>query len=607
MRRHFYPTVICLALLAGCDDVPDLSLPNEPPQANDDTVALLQDQTTDINIGSNDRDVDGNLVSIEILEEPQNGTITETVVNAVRYVPDRLFVGEDTFVYQITDEAGESDTATVNITVKARQTRALFTTTAEDGMRRLYLLDSRPPDTGTDNAVLTELSAMIDGESVRNWVYNSVEQTALMLTSGDRVVAVPLADPANPDAIESIEIPLTNAETIDDGMAFAANSGVVAFSVNNRFVRSLSLIENEFESFDTGWTTGTMTVSDFSTTGTSTIMSGTLGDPAVASLYLANLLTDGNTLALQQATETGKTFFSRVLAATNHLVWMLGDDAAATITPPFDCAQPSSEALSDLYAVPVLAVQTANIVNLNETSNLLGTGSKLFGYFIAPIGAKVIVAACPAGSDVVQLIEIPYAAANTATAIASLDSPTTVLHDVDVILAGTDLIYVAGDGSNAAPVYLDLSDSSAPVATTLADHVPQFQLYDDNGAMRAPPSNLAGDNRRWVFIAPDGGLPSEVVWLELDGLRSDPIDLDALTTSSSPLSFSTDDEPLSDGYSAFISTTDLDQPQAQTHVSLAQPGTAPTAFTVPGIIDRGGDPLGDDAILLLPVPLDESP
>ncbi|MBT8143103.1 MAG: cadherin-like domain-containing protein, partial [Gammaproteobacteria bacterium] len=299
MRRHFYPTVICLALLAGCDDVPDLSLPNEPPQANDDTVALLQDQTTDINIGSNDRDVDGNLVSIEILEEPQNGTITETVVNAVRYVPDRLFVGEDTFVYQITDEAGESDTATVSITVKARQTRALFTTTAEDGMRRLYLLDSRPPDTGTDNAVLTELSAMIDGESVRNWVYNSVEQTALMLTSGDRVVAVPLADPANPDAIESIEIPLTNAETIDDGMAFAANSGVVAFSVNNRFVRSLSLIENEFESFDTGWTTGTMTVSDFSTTGTSTIMSGTLGDPAVASLYLANLLTDGNTLALQ--------------------------------------------------------------------------------------------------------------------------------------------------------------------------------------------------------------------------------------------------------------------------------------------------------------------
>ncbi len=124
---------------------------SQPPDAADDAYTVDEDSTTVLDLLVNDRDADGD--AITILEAPtldggtgqfrsEHGTL---VVNAARtavtYTPDRDFFGTDTFDYTITDRPNSSihepvapaSRATVTITVDevndAPEARTDYTTT----------------------------------------------------------------------------------------------------------------------------------------------------------------------------------------------------------------------------------------------------------------------------------------------------------------------------------------------------------------------------------------------------------------------------------------------------------------------------------------------
>ncbi|MDS0259232.1 Ig-like domain-containing protein [Haloarcula sp. S1CR25-12] len=94
--------------------------PNTAPTARDDTLSTTENTPLTIDgatLLANDDDPDGNRLSVVgSIGEPANGTLTFDN-GSFEYAPDDGFTGEDSFVYEMQDSFGATDTATVTITV----------------------------------------------------------------------------------------------------------------------------------------------------------------------------------------------------------------------------------------------------------------------------------------------------------------------------------------------------------------------------------------------------------------------------------------------------------------------------------------------------------
>ena len=90
---------------------------NDPPIANDDVVTVLEDSSgNQINVLSNDFDIDGDNLDITSVTQPSHGTVTFTI-DYVYYTPDNNYNGPDQFSYNISDGNGGEDSASVTVTV----------------------------------------------------------------------------------------------------------------------------------------------------------------------------------------------------------------------------------------------------------------------------------------------------------------------------------------------------------------------------------------------------------------------------------------------------------------------------------------------------------
>ena len=96
-----------------------ISIPcTTPPNAVDDNQCTTQSTATVIDVLANDSG-DGPF-SITIVAAPEHGTAV-VAGGMVVYLPDDGFVGDDQFVYQITDANGQTDQATVSVCVEQGQ------------------------------------------------------------------------------------------------------------------------------------------------------------------------------------------------------------------------------------------------------------------------------------------------------------------------------------------------------------------------------------------------------------------------------------------------------------------------------------------------------
>ncbi|WP_413168090.1 Ig-like domain-containing protein [Capilliphycus salinus ALCB114379] len=98
----------------GGDPDPNL---NNPPDAIDDAFSIDEYVPTTFDVLSNDSDVDGDSLTINSVGEPANGSVTLNSDNTLTYTPNSNFNGVDSFIYEVSDGNGGTDTATVNVTV----------------------------------------------------------------------------------------------------------------------------------------------------------------------------------------------------------------------------------------------------------------------------------------------------------------------------------------------------------------------------------------------------------------------------------------------------------------------------------------------------------
>jgi len=92
---------------------------NDPPIAVDDSRSTLEDVPVTVPVLDNDSDVDGILVlsSLSIVTPPAHGTVVVNADGTITYTPNTDYFGSDAFVYQICDDDGACDQATVSINV----------------------------------------------------------------------------------------------------------------------------------------------------------------------------------------------------------------------------------------------------------------------------------------------------------------------------------------------------------------------------------------------------------------------------------------------------------------------------------------------------------
>ncbi len=90
---------------------------NLPPLANDDSDTVVEDSINNqIDVLANDNDPNGDTITIISITQPSFGTATYDT-DYVYYTPNANYNGPDSFTYTISDGKGESDSATINITV----------------------------------------------------------------------------------------------------------------------------------------------------------------------------------------------------------------------------------------------------------------------------------------------------------------------------------------------------------------------------------------------------------------------------------------------------------------------------------------------------------
>ena len=99
-----------VSVLVRVVDVP------EAPVAEDDLVETPEDVPVVIDVLDNDRDPDGDRLSVTAVSAPKHGTLT-VEDGGVRYASEPNWFGEDRFTYTVSDPGGLTDEATVRVTV----------------------------------------------------------------------------------------------------------------------------------------------------------------------------------------------------------------------------------------------------------------------------------------------------------------------------------------------------------------------------------------------------------------------------------------------------------------------------------------------------------
>ncbi|MDZ4253583.1 MAG: tandem-95 repeat protein, partial [Sulfuritalea sp.] len=92
---------------------------NDAPVVQDDSATLLEDGRITLALMSNASDIDGDALTLRIVEQPAHGMLTLNADNTVTYLPTANYNGEDVFTYLVNDGLADSNVATVRLVVNA--------------------------------------------------------------------------------------------------------------------------------------------------------------------------------------------------------------------------------------------------------------------------------------------------------------------------------------------------------------------------------------------------------------------------------------------------------------------------------------------------------
>ncbi len=92
---------------------------NRPPTAAGSTLALDEDGSVQGQVATDDPDLPNDTLTHVVIDDVDNGTLVLGTDGRFDYSPDAHFSGIDSFTYQVSDDLGESATATVTFEIEA--------------------------------------------------------------------------------------------------------------------------------------------------------------------------------------------------------------------------------------------------------------------------------------------------------------------------------------------------------------------------------------------------------------------------------------------------------------------------------------------------------
>jgi Ca2+-binding RTX toxin-like protein len=101
---------------------------------------VQQGGSVGIAVLANDSDADGDPLTVSIVSGPSSGTATVGSNGVVTYTPAAGFLGTATFVYQVSDGRGGTDTATVSVTVTEAQNTVRLETDPWNASRQALVI-----------------------------------------------------------------------------------------------------------------------------------------------------------------------------------------------------------------------------------------------------------------------------------------------------------------------------------------------------------------------------------------------------------------------------------------------------------------------------------
>jgi VCBS repeat-containing protein len=135
-------------------DIADI---NTRPVANDDDATTDEDTPIVVAVLANDTDDGAVPVAVAITTGPSHGTAVVTADGQIEYTPGANFNGADTVEYTLTDEAGQTDTAILTITIDP----------LNDAPTGLVLSNSTVAENSPSGTVVGTLSALdVDGDTL---------------------------------------------------------------------------------------------------------------------------------------------------------------------------------------------------------------------------------------------------------------------------------------------------------------------------------------------------------------------------------------------------------------------------------------------------------
>ena len=148
---------------------------NDNPTAGDDSSSTDEDTPVNINVLSNDSDVDNDSLSVSAVTQGAHGAVTNNGGD-VTYSPAANFHGTDSFTYTVSDGHGGTATANVNVTVNSVNDNPVA------------VADSA--STNEDNAVTIDVVANdtdVDGDSLSLASVGSASHGSVSIVSGKAV------------------------------------------------------------------------------------------------------------------------------------------------------------------------------------------------------------------------------------------------------------------------------------------------------------------------------------------------------------------------------------------------------------------------------------
>ena len=201
---------------------------NDNPVAEDDNETVLQDSSNTVfDVLSNDTDLDGDSLVISSVQYTGFGIVVNNG-NSLTYTPAIGFTGNESIVYTVSDGAGGTDSATVNVTVNEVNQNPV----ANDDSDSL-LEDSGPVtinvlanDTDGNGDPLTITSVSYSGDGTVSHDGASISYTPLLNFNGSETFTYTISDGKDGSDTATVTVDVTPVN--DAPVASGDNSSTLA-------------------------------------------------------------------------------------------------------------------------------------------------------------------------------------------------------------------------------------------------------------------------------------------------------------------------------------------------------------------------------------------